>query len=260
MAAHTTTSGFGGVARAARLGGALLDLALPASCAGCAVEGTVLCPRCRRALDVRLALPPGVPLGLPAAMPMPLAQLEWCAPFSGVIRVALHRLKYSGERRLAAPLADAMAARWEAAGVGGEMLVPVPVHAERARRRGYDQAFLLASAVSDRLHIPWQASLERTRHTTPQFELGRRQMADSRRRCRHNGLDAGRLRPDAIRRRGNRGLGSDGGERALNRRERQRPRAGGGTYTGRVVAALRDARPSRPKVDATRQLLCGGMP
>jgi ComF family protein len=105
---------------------------------------------------------------------MPLAQLEWCAPFSGVIRVALHRLKYSGERRLAAPLADAMAARWEAAGVGGEMLVPVPVHAERARRRGYDQAFLLASAVSDRLHIPWQASLERTRHTTPQFELGRR--------------------------------------------------------------------------------------
>jgi ComF family protein len=105
---------------------------------------------------------------------VPLVQLEWCASFSGVVRVALHRLKYSGERRLAAPLADAMAARWEAAGVGGELLVPVPVHAERARRRGYDQAFLLASGVSGRLHVPWQASLERTRHTTPQFELGRR--------------------------------------------------------------------------------------
>jgi len=175
MAAQTAMKGASrGAGRAARLGGALLDLALPASCAGCAAEGTVLCPRCRRALDVRLALPPGLPLGLPAAMPMPLAQLEWCAPFSGVVRVTLHRLKYSGERRLAAPLADAMAARWKAAGVGGEMLVPVPVHAERARRRGYDQAFLLASAVSDRLNVPWQAPLERTRHTTPQFELGRR--------------------------------------------------------------------------------------
>jgi ComF family protein len=174
MAAQAATNGIGGGARVARLGSALLDLALPASCSGCAAEGTVLCPRCRRCLEVRLALPPGVPLGLPAAMPVPLAQLEWCAPFSGVARVSLHRLKYSGERRLAAPLADAMSARWEAAGAGGEMLVPVPVHAERARRRGYDQAFLLASAVSDRLHVPWQASLERTRHTTPQFELGRR--------------------------------------------------------------------------------------
>lgn len=175
MAAQAASlNSVGGAARAARLGGTLLDLALPASCAGCAVEGTVLCGRCRRVLEARLALPPGVPLGLPGAMPVPLVQLEWCAPFSGVVRVALHRLKYSGERRLAAPLADAMAARWQAAGVGGELLVPVPVHADRARKRGYDQAFLLAAGVSDRLHVPWQAALERTRHTTPQFELGRR--------------------------------------------------------------------------------------
>ena len=169
----TRESGLVGT-RAGRLGGALLDLAFPASCAGCAAEGTVLCPSCRQALDVRQALPPGVPLGLPAAMPMPLVQLEWCAPFSGVVRVALHRLKYSGERRVAIPLADAMAARWSAAGVGGDMLIPVPVHVERARKRGYDQAFLLASAVAERLGVPWQPALERTRHTIPQFELGRR--------------------------------------------------------------------------------------
>ena len=31
----------------------------------------------------------------------PLLQLEWCAPFSGVVRDALHELKYGGERRLA---------------------------------------------------------------------------------------------------------------------------------------------------------------
>ena len=133
-----------------------------------------MCASCSHALDVRQALPPGVPLGLPATMPMPLVQLEWCAAFSGVIRVALHRLKYSGERRAATPRAVAMAARWTAAGVGGDVLIPVPVHIERARRRGYDQAFLLASAIAGRLGIPWQPALERTRHTTPQFELGRR--------------------------------------------------------------------------------------
>jgi ComF family protein len=107
-------------------------------------------------------------------MPAPLAQLEWCAPFTGIVRVALHQLKYSGERRLATPLGAALAARWRAAGASGELLVPVPVHAERARRRGYDQAVLLATEASLQLGMPWLAALERTRRTAPQFDLGRR--------------------------------------------------------------------------------------
>jgi ComF family protein len=152
----------------------LLDLALPPACAGCSEEGVTLCQACRRALDVRLALPPGVPIGLPAAMPASIAQLEWCAPFSGVVRAALHQLKYAGERRLAGPLAEAVAARWRAAGAGGDLLVPVPVHAQRARHRGYDQAVLLAAEVSRRLEMPWLAALERIRNTAPQFDLGRR--------------------------------------------------------------------------------------
>jgi predicted amidophosphoribosyltransferase len=53
-----------------------------------------------------------VPLGLPSTVPLPLLQLEWCAPFAGVVRRALHALKYAGERRLAAPLGAAIAARW----------------------------------------------------------------------------------------------------------------------------------------------------
>jgi ComF family protein len=156
------------------LASALLDIALPAACAGCSAEGATLCPVCRRALDLRLVRPSGVPIGLPSALPAPLAQLEWCAPFSGTVRAALHQLKYSGERRLARPLGTSLAARWLAAGAGGELLVPVPVHADRARRRGYDQAVLLATEASLRLRIPCLAALERTRRTAPQFDLGRR--------------------------------------------------------------------------------------
>jgi ComF family protein len=156
------------------LASALLDIALPAACAGCSAEGATLCPDCRRALDLRLVLPSGVPIGLPSALPAPLAQLEWCAPFSGTVRAALHQLKYSGERRLARPLGTSLAARWLAAGAGGDLLVPVPVHADRARRRGYDQAVLLATEASLRLRIPCLAALERTRRTAPQFDLGRR--------------------------------------------------------------------------------------
>ncbi len=160
-----------------RLAGRLLDAAFPAVCAGCGAEGAPLCAACLPALAARRGTPPGVPLGLPSSVPLPLLQLEWCAPYAGVVRSAIHALKYAGERRLAFPLGAAIAARWAEAGVGGQVLVPVPTHAERRRRRGYDQAVLLADAAAASLRIPSVVALARDRATRPQFELGRERRA-----------------------------------------------------------------------------------
>ena len=150
-----------------------LDLALPAACAGCGQEGQALCRECRTALDVRLAAEPGVPIGLPADLPAPLLQLEWCAPFTGVTRRALHALKYDGERRLAPLLGAAVARRWARAGAAGDALVPVPASPDRVRERGYDQAALIAAETGRRLGLPVLGVLERTRATTAQFDLDR---------------------------------------------------------------------------------------
>jgi ComF family protein len=150
-----------------------LDLALPATCPGCGREGDPICRSCRPALEVRLDRPPGTPIGLPADLPAPLVQLEWAAPFTGTVRAALHALKYAAEQRLAAPLGEAAASRWRRAGGGGDLVVPVPVHAERARQRGYDQAVLLARVVADRLGLPMAPLLERHRRTVAQFDLDR---------------------------------------------------------------------------------------
>jgi len=150
-----------------------LDLALPATCAGCGREGEPLCADCLPSLDARLQEPPGVPLGLPSDVPAPLLQLEWCASFEGTVRAALHALKYAGERRLADPLGAAIARRWARVGAGGDVLVPVPVHAERARERGYDQAELLATSASACLGLPAVALLERRRATVAQYSLSR---------------------------------------------------------------------------------------
>ena len=68
---------------AGRAVGRLLDLALPATCAGCGREGDILCVPCRPALRARAHVPAGTPIGLPSETPDPLLQLEWCAPFSG---------------------------------------------------------------------------------------------------------------------------------------------------------------------------------
>jgi len=156
---------------AARATGGLVDLVLPPTCAGCGSEGEILCQGCRPALFARAGLAPGLPLGLPSEVPLPLLQLEWCGSFSGPVRAALHALKYGGERRVVGPLAEGLAARWRQAGRGGDVLVPVPVHAERRARRGYDQACLLAATAGERLGLPVAEALARTRATRPQFEL-----------------------------------------------------------------------------------------
>ena len=155
----------------------VLDVAFPARCPGCGVEGPPICAKCLPALDARLDQRAGTPIGLPSDMPPSILQLEWCAPFSGVVRHALHQLKYSGETRLAVPLGQAIARRWGRVAAGGDVLVPVPVHADRARRRGYDQAELIARAAAADLGIPCAPILERSRATIAQFDLDRARRA-----------------------------------------------------------------------------------
>jgi ComF family protein len=165
------------MATAGRLATRLLDSALPARCPGCGAEGPPICAACAPELDGRLDLPAGIAIGLPSDVPAPLLQLEWCAPFTGVVRTALHELKYSGEQRLAGPLGAAIARRWRRVGAGGDVLVPVPVHATRRRRRGYDQAELLARAAAAELSLPCAPILERARATIAQFDLDRSERA-----------------------------------------------------------------------------------
>jgi ComF family protein len=150
-----------------------IDMLLPAACPACGIEGTAPCGKCELLIGRRLAEPAGAPLGLPSAMPAGLVQLEWCASFGGPARACLHALKYDGERRLAAPLGRLMARRWQAVGIGGDVLVPVPVHAARWRERGFDQAELLAQEVGRDLGLPVVTALRRAAKTTAQHALGR---------------------------------------------------------------------------------------
>lgn len=55
-----------------------------------------------------------------------------------------------------------------------QLLLPVPLHPERLRARGFNQAVLLASALSRRTQIPFRrAAIHKARLTRPQAELSR---------------------------------------------------------------------------------------
>ena len=153
---------------AAALSGATsraLDLALPATCSGCGREGEPLCSGCAGALDARLGLPGARRSGCRWTS-------RWgSSSWSGVRRspAPLRRAPRSEvPRRTPAcrPLGLALARRWRPVGEGATLVVPVPIHAERERQRGYDQAALLAE-VRPRAPAAPRRALERERATMP---------------------------------------------------------------------------------------------
>ena len=155
---------------------AMIDLLLPPACAGCGRVGELLCPRCRRAFRPPfdsahrfVVADAGIVLG--DALSLAVAAFA----YEGPLRRALAALKYTGASRLAGPLADASFERMDdlLALTGPAALVPVPVHVERRRSRGYDQAELIAARIAARTRLPTQSVLERVRPTTKQHGLSR---------------------------------------------------------------------------------------
>ncbi len=66
-------------------------------------------------------------------------------------------------------LIDAMLASMPASGF--DALVPIPLHANRRRQRGFDQAALLAQGVAEKSGLPVRQALFRYRKTPPQSSL-----------------------------------------------------------------------------------------
>jgi ComF family protein len=140
----------------------LADLLAPPLCAACgALAGRAepLCGPCRSALTW---------LG---PEPLRTAAVTVWAPvaYEGPARALVRALKFAGARRAADAMAAQIAAtappscftgtlsRWDRT-----VLVPVPLHPRRERRRGYDQAALLARALGARTGLEVRACLARS--------------------------------------------------------------------------------------------------
>ena len=88
-------------------------------------------------------------------------------PYEGRLRDIIHAFKYDGRRTLARPLATLMREAGRDVLDGADIVVPVPLHWWRRRRRGFNQAALLAG----HLGLPVCHALRRGRRTRPQAGL-----------------------------------------------------------------------------------------
>lgn len=100
------------------------------------------------------------------------------AVYSDALFEAIILMKYEEVTRLGRWFADRLA---ELADFGSEawrpdVIVPVPLHPERRRERGYNQAELIAGPLAHRLKVPLKSALlARTKSRPPQLLLSRSQ-------------------------------------------------------------------------------------
>jgi len=162
----------------AKLKGIALDFLFPQWCVGCGKEGEFICYSCRRSLPrVMPPLCPRCGKPQPSGIVCPTC-VSWQAEidgirspfrFDGVMRQAIHQLKYRNLRAIAKPLAKSLNDYIAANPIPGEVLIPVPLHPKRLRERGYNQSSLLAKELGKLTSLPVvDDCLIRQRHAPPQ--------------------------------------------------------------------------------------------
>lgn len=89
-------------------------------------------------------------------------------------RLIIHQLKYSGREDLGVTFGRLMATEMRSSGIfkGVDMIVPVPLHPDKLRQRGYNQSERIACGISQVTGIPVDTeSLVRRKHTQTQTKL-----------------------------------------------------------------------------------------
>lgn len=145
------------------------------------------CPACRSAMPRRLAgycprcgelmadaRSPNTPCGKCLKEPPLWTNFRFHGVFEGALREALHRAKFSADSAclalLASILADICRDLPEV-----DAIVPMPLHPDRLRVRGFNQCREIARLTARCRNIPIRDSLLRkTRNTPPQTSLSRK--------------------------------------------------------------------------------------
>lgn len=133
-----------------------------------------LCANCQRQLQ-RCQL---VSSNLPQSTSLPI--FSWGA-YGGTLKQAIAALKYDGHPELAQPLGLHMGQAWlrhqrQQRSAPGTVVVPIPLHTDKQRQRGFNQADLLARWFSRVTRLPVRSQgLQRLRATTAQHSLGGRE-------------------------------------------------------------------------------------
>ena len=150
----------------------LLDLLFPPRCPFCRTilkdHETLLCGRCRKEL----------PWTCGAAQKQSFRHVASCVSplyYEGDVRRSLLRYKFGGLSVYAPKYAELMYSCIEKNELSFDLITWAPLGRTRLRKRGYDQAKLLALALSERFGKPCAQLLIKSKDNPPQSGTGSRE-------------------------------------------------------------------------------------
>lgn len=148
----------------AKLTKELLDLIFPPICHGCGRVDTRWC-------DVCLAELISISIQLEEHKSKNLTGLCSTGQHTGKLQQAIQAFKYYDTQALAEPLGKRLTTALSQKGWTFDTIIPVPLHADRQKNRGYNQAYLLSQQVENNLNITCQPHFL-TRHRVTNHQVG----------------------------------------------------------------------------------------
>jgi len=143
-----------------------LDWLFPPTCLGCGEEGVFICPECFS----KIKLVPrdvcnycGAFTSKKGKCPncenknLPYTGFRAFAYYDGVVRKAIHHLKYQNDLTIGRYMAGWLQLVYQRTGWEVDLIVPIPIGEQKRLERGYNQAERLAKPLSELLEITFTA-------------------------------------------------------------------------------------------------------
>ncbi len=153
---------------------ACIDLIFPPCCAGCDRVDQFWCERCQLTLE---SLP------IQNVIKQDVASIAFVAAtgtHDGILRKAVQGLKYRNVRQLGEELGIRLAATARMQEWTIDIMIPVPLHADRLKQRGYNQAQVICEYAAEQLELPCvPQALKRERYSQSQVGLSAKERKEN---------------------------------------------------------------------------------
>lgn len=165
-----------------RTGEDILHLIYPNLCVGCKEtlpkSNDAICGRCLSQLpETSFALYANNPAEkmLNGRIPFVAIHCEYYFQKSKIIQQVLHALKYRQKKQLGYLMGNKMGKSLQSSPRFDSIhcIIPVPMHPKKIKKRGYNQALIIAKGISEITGIPVVEGLKKIHHTSTQTKKGK---------------------------------------------------------------------------------------